>query len=41
MKYMPLFPQFPSRSAVMPFGIDFPATGFCRVFADGPLVLYV
>ena len=36
MKYMPLFPQSPSRRAVMPFGIDLPATGFCSVFADGP-----
>ena len=36
MKYMHLFPQSPSRRAVMPFGIDLPATGFCRVFADGP-----
>ena len=31
MKYMHLFP----------FGVDLPATGFCRVFADGPLVLYM
>ena len=41
MKYVHLFPQFPSRTAVMPFGVDLPATGFCRVFADGPLVLYM
>ena len=24
MKYMPLFPQSPSRRAVVPFGIDLP-----------------
>ena len=41
MKYMPLFPQYPSRRAVMSLGIDLPATGFYRVFADGPLVLYM
>ena len=38
MKYMHLSPQSPSRRAVMPFGVDLPATGFGRVFADGPLV---